>query len=277
MIAAARGAGVRLIVGHSHSFDTPVLRARELIRSGVYGALRMITALDFTDFVYRPRRPDELAAGAVLNQAAHHVDIARLLAGSRVRSVRAFSGDWDAARPTQGAYAVLLGFDSGACASLVYSGYAHFDSDEFMGWIGEMGQRKDASTYGAARRALSGDERALKDARNYGGPEFKEPQPITHQHFGPLIVSCDKADLRPLPSGVMIHGDDEQRLEPLPPTDRPRSGVIDELYDAVVNGKAPLHDAAWGLATTEACLAILESAKSGKEIPLKHQTNAWRT
>jgi phthalate 4,5-cis-dihydrodiol dehydrogenase len=53
--------------------------------------------------------------------------------------------------------------------------------------------------------------------------------------------------------------------------------VIDELYDAVVNGKRPLHDAAWGLATTEACLAILASAKSGKEIPLKHQTSASRT
>jgi phthalate 4,5-cis-dihydrodiol dehydrogenase len=268
MIAAARGAGVQLIVGHSHSFDRPMLRARELVRSGVYGALRMITALDFTDFVYRPRRSDELAAGAVMNQAAHHVDIARLLAGSRVRSVRAFTGDWDAARPTQGAYAVLLGFDSGACASLVYSGYAHFDSDEFMGWIGEMGQRKDASTYGAARRALTGNELALKDARNYGGPEFKEPQPITHQHFGPLIVSCDKADLRPLPTGVMIYADGERRLDAMLPPKVPRGEVIDELYGAVVEGRAPLHDGAWAMATLQVCLAMLDSARQQKEILL---------
>jgi len=75
----------------------------------------------------------------------------------------------------------------------------------------------------------------------------------------------------------MIYADGERRLEPLPLTDGPRSGVIDELYDAVVNGKRPLHDAAWGLATTEACLAILKSAKSGKEVPLKHQTSASRT
>jgi len=57
----------------------------------------------------------------------------------------------------------------------------------------------------------------------------------------------------------------------------PRAGVIDELYDAAVNRLTPLHDGVWGLATTEACLAILESARSGKEVPLKHQTSASRT
>jgi phthalate 4,5-cis-dihydrodiol dehydrogenase len=268
MIAAARAAGVQLVVGHSHSFDTPVLRARDLIRTGAYGAVRMITAIDFTDFVYRPRRPEELAAGAVMNQAAHHVDIARLLADSRVRSVRAFTGDWDPARPTQGAYSTLLGFDNGACATLVYSGYAHFDSDEFMGWIGEMGQRKDASAYGAARRALAGDELALKDARNYGGPQFKEPQPVTHQHFGPLIVSCDKADLRPLPTGVLIYADGERRLDAMLPPRLPRLEVIDELYGAVVEGRAPLHDGEWAMATLQVCLAMLDSARQRKEILL---------
>src|SRR3954468_22423020 len=46
MIEAAKGAGVHLIVGHSHSFDAPVLRTRELIASGGYGAVRMVTALN---------------------------------------------------------------------------------------------------------------------------------------------------------------------------------------------------------------------------------------
>ena len=98
----------------------------------------MITALDFTDFLYRPRRPEELATesggGAVFNQAAHQVDIVRLLAGGKVSSVRAFTGNWDRARPTEGAYSCLLGFDHGVFATLTYSGYAHFDSDELMGW-----------------------------------------------------------------------------------------------------------------------------------------------
>jgi phthalate 4,5-cis-dihydrodiol dehydrogenase len=268
MIAAARDAGVTLIVGHSHSFDAPVVHTRKLIQSGAHGAVRMITALDFTDFVYRPRRPEELTTGAVYNQAAHQVDILRLLAGGKVRSVRAFTGNWDPARPTEGAYSCLLGFDNGVFANAVYSGYAHFDSDEFMGWVGEMGQKKDFSSYGTARRGLKGDELSLKNARNYGGPEFKEPQSSTHQHFGLFIVSCEKADLRPLTTGVMIYGDRERRLDALPPPKVPRVEVIDELYGAVVDGLAPLHSGESAMATLEVCLAILRSAREEKEILL---------
>lgn len=274
MIDAAHKAGVQLIVGHSHSFDAPVLHTRKLISSAAFGRLRMITALDFTDFLYRPRRPEELATekggGVLYNQAAHQVDIVRLLAGGEARSVRAFTGNWDPARPTEGAYSCLLNFDNGAFATLVYSGYAHFDSDELMGWIGEMGQKKDPAAYGLTRKSLktAGDETGLKTARNYGGADYKETQPVTHQHFGLVIASCEKADLRPLPTGVMIHGDTEQRLDPLPPPKVPRQEVIDELYGAVAEGRAPLHDGAWAMATLEVCLAILQSSRERKEVLL---------
>src|SRR5438270_5320982 len=49
MIDSARAASRHLVVGHSHSFDAPIRRARELIASGAYGRLRMISALNFTD------------------------------------------------------------------------------------------------------------------------------------------------------------------------------------------------------------------------------------
>jgi predicted dehydrogenase len=121
MIAACRDAGVQLVVGHCHSFDTPYLRTRDLIASGHYGAVRMIQAINYTDFLYRPRRPEELdtaqGGGAVFSQAAHQVDIVRLLAGAPVRRVRACTGAWDPQRPTEGAYAMLIWFDGGAFAS----------------------------------------------------------------------------------------------------------------------------------------------------------------
>src|SRR5262245_12338823 len=60
MIAAARAAGRVLVVGPSHGFDAPIARAAELIAEGRYGAVRMVTALQFTDYLYRPRRPAEL-------------------------------------------------------------------------------------------------------------------------------------------------------------------------------------------------------------------------
>ena len=64
----------------------------------------------------------------MFNQAAHQVDIVRLHRRRPRASVRAATGAWDAARPTEGAYAALLTFEGGAFASLTYSGYGHFDS-----------------------------------------------------------------------------------------------------------------------------------------------------
>jgi phthalate 4,5-cis-dihydrodiol dehydrogenase len=276
MIAAARTGGVRLVVGPSHGFDAPVRRAREIIDTGVVGRVRMITAVNFTDYLYRPRRPEELdtarGGGAVFNQAAHQVDVVRRLGGGRVKSVRALTGRWDEARPTEGAYAALLTFEDGAFASLVYSGYGHFDSDEFVGWVGEIGQAKDPARYGAARRLLaaSPDEAGLKNARNYGSSDHAAPPDRQqHEHFGVVIVSCERADLRPLPHGVMIHGDTAQRLDPLPAPTVPRAEVIDELYDAVVNGRPPAHGGEWAMATLEVCLAILRSAREQREVVLE--------
>lgn len=274
MTEAARRHGVFLVVGHSHSFDVPIAHARKLIDSGAFGRLRMITAINFTDFLYRPRRPEELdtsrGGGAIYNQAAHQVDIARLLAGE-VASVRATTGNWDPARSTEGAYSALLTFASGAVGTLTYSGYAHFDSDELCGWVGEGGNRKDPSAYGVARKALRGDEVELKNARNYGGASYAPSAgERLHPHFGFLIASCERADLRPLPEGVMVYGDEERRLEPLVPPRVPRAEVIDELCAAVAEGKAPLHDGQWGAATLAVCLAILRSSREQREVTLEH-------
>jgi phthalate 4,5-cis-dihydrodiol dehydrogenase len=272
MTAAARKHGVHLVVGHSHSFDAPIALTKKLIQGGAYGRLRMISAMMYTDFLYRPRRPEELdtakGGGAVYNQAAHHVDIVRLL-GGRVRSVRAGTGNWDPARPTEGAYSAFLALEGGAFATIAYSGYGHFDSDEFTGWVSEGGARKDPGAYGAARRALAGNEMTVKNARNYGGTQYARPATgLLHQHFGVLIASCERADLRPLPDGVFIYSDTEKRLEPLPPPQAQRAEVIDELQAAVVDGKPPLHDGEWGTATLEVCLAMLRSAREQREIPL---------
>lgn len=284
MIEAAKTAGIQLLVGHSHSYDLPYLRTREMIRSGTYGRVRMINALNFTDFLYRPRRPEELdtraGGGVVFSQAAHQVDIVRLLAGTRAKSVRAFTASWDPSRPTEGAYNAQISFEDGAFASLTYSGYAHFDTDEFMGWWSELGIKRDGDvSYGRSRQALrkaktAADEIAMKNRRAYGPAgrdAFRPDGDFSHNHFGLVVVSCERADLRPIPQGVMVYGDDTRTIEKLAAPQIPRSEVVDELYDAAVSGRPPLHSGEWGLATTEICLAILASAESGRAIDLQHQ------
>ena len=123
------------------------------------------------------------------------------------------------------------------------------------------------------RFANAEEESTFKAARNYGGAAYQPPaaENLAHQHFGTIIVSCERADLRPLPNGVMIDQDGTTRLDPLPPPKIPRAEVIDELYDAVVHNRPPLHDGAWAMATLEVCLAILSSARESRDVALKHQ------
>ena len=281
MIAEMQVANRSMIVGHSHSFDAPVLKAREIVDSGVVGDVRMIQALNYTDFLFRPRRPEELrtedGGGVIHNQAAHQIDVVRLLGGGLVRSVRAHTGQWDAARPTEGAYSALLKFENGAFANLTYSGYGHFDSDEWMDWTGELGVKNDASSYGATRIrhatfSSADDEMKAKVARNYGAANNSPTvEKAAHQHFGPVIVSCEHGDLRLTPHGVWVYADHERHFESVPLTDVPRREVIDEIWVALRDGKPAAHDGEWARATTEVSVAILESASEDRDVVLRYQ------
>ena len=150
------------------------------------------------------------------------------LAGTPLKSVRAHAVAWDRG---QGAYSALLRFKD-SFATLVYSGNAHFDSDEFTGWIGELGRRRillELRCGAKSARQIATSSRNSRTCaqlwrRRVQGKHRRRPTSISARS----IVSCDKADLRPLPDGVMIYADGERRLEPLPLTHAPRVGVIDE-------------------------------------------------
>ncbi len=282
MVTAARAAGVKLLVGHSHSFDTPIAATRAIIDSGEFGAVKMITALNFTDFLYRPRRAEELdtalGGGVIFNQALHQIDIVRLLAGGLPESVVAQTGIWDASRPTEGAYTALLRFAGDVAASLTYSGYAYFDSDALLGWIDEGGKTKDPDSFARMRSASPPGlgrnvEEELRRRRGYGVAEDggAPPEARWHEHFGFIVVSCARADLRPVPQGVTVDSAGERGLRPLAAPRAPRLEVIAELCDAIWNDRAPLHSGEWGLATLEAALAILYSSRERREIKLQRQ------
>jgi phthalate 4,5-cis-dihydrodiol dehydrogenase len=113
MNEAADKYGVKLLCGHTHSFDPPIRKMREIVKSGELGRLCMINTWNYNEFMYRPRMKHELAMtrGVVLNQGPHHVDIVRLIGGGMVRSVRAMTGVWDPAREWEGSYTCFLEFD----------------------------------------------------------------------------------------------------------------------------------------------------------------------
>ena len=277
IIAAVERNGVHLIVGHTHAFDPTARAMRAILVRGELGRLGMIATWNYTNFLYRPRRPEELdtarGGGILFNQVPHQIDMVRLLAGSRVKSVRAQTSMLDPARPTEGSCVAFLQFEDGVAASLVYSGYDHFDSDEWHFWINERGALKQPA-HGAARRALAHaheEARLRTETYAYGAPGSSLPP---HQpHFGLTIVTCAKGDMRASADGVTIYDQNGKRELAIPHgAGMPgRRELLDDMLAAIRAGQRPLHDGRWGKATVEVALAILRSAREGREIALGHQ------
>lgn len=280
MIETSEATGRVLIVGHTHGFDPAPRAMREIVASRRYGSLSMLTMLNFTDFLYRPRRPEELdtslGGGIFFNQLPHQIEIARVIAGEPVRSVRCVSGRMDAHRPTEGHLAALVIFASGAVASIVYNGHDRFDSDELHFGIGEIGYPKRPA-HGATWRASlqlesQQDETALRRERyGYGSGAFKDLSPPPHQpHFGFLIASCERADLRPSADGLIVYAKDGTHRTALPGAGRfaGHDNVWNDYLDAV-HGRAPcLHDGRFARETLRISQALLQSARDNREIAL---------
>lgn len=281
IIAAVERANVHLIVGHTHAFDPAVRAMRGLIASGEMGALGMLASWNYTNYLYRPRRPEELdtskGGGILFNQVPHQIETVRLLGGGLVRSVRAQVGILDPARPTEANCTAFLEFADGVPATLVYSGYDFFDTDELHFWISERGSVKQPA-YGASRRALRArqakgePESGLRtQLAGYGSKDEGEPP---HQpHFGLTVATCARGDLRASADGVFVYGEDGQREIALADGGKysGRHNVLDDMRAAILEGRKPVHDGRWGKATLEVALAIQQSARERREVTLAHQ------
>src|SRR5580704_12575743 len=237
IIAAVERAGVELIVGYTHAFDPAVREMRRIVASGELGALGMIAAWNYTNFLYRPRRPEELdtarGGGILFNQVPHQIDMVRLIGGGRLRSVRAQATALDPARPTEGSAVVFLEFEDGAAASLAYGGYDFFDSDELHFWVNERGAPKPPDQHGAARRALTAEqaEEARLRVERYAYGAEAGPLPNHQPHFGLMIVTCERGEMRASADGFFIYDADGKREVALPKCAATpgRSEVLDDM------------------------------------------------
>jgi predicted dehydrogenase len=273
MVAAAERAGVVLLAGHSQASAPSIRRIAAMVRSGELGALGMLHTWHFTDWMYRPRLPEELdtrtGGGPVYRQASHQVDIVRAIAGRPLRAVRASTIQLDPARSVPGGYTVYLDFDDGTPATIVYSGYGNFDLSAFL--RGDDGQARRG---GSSENTQTDAER--KEALRYGasaaaGPETRSRPRNTLGLFGLTVVSCALGDLRESLDGLYLYTHAGRQEIPL--DDEPRGQAeLDELSAAVRGDQSPVHDGRWGAATLEVCLAIHQSAARRAEVLLSRQT-----
>lgn len=75
--------------------------------------------------------------------------------------------------------------------------------------------------------------------RGYGSAGDKQHQPF----FGITIASCERGAMRQSADGLIVYADDAVRY----------------------------HDGAWGRATLEVCLGVIESARTRREVAMRFQ------
>ncbi|MGH3742534.1 MAG: Gfo/Idh/MocA family protein, partial [Micromonosporaceae bacterium] len=276
MIAEAEAADRLLVVGHSQSFEAPIRAMRAVVESGVLGPMRAINALYYTDWMYRPRHPDELdpakGGGVPFRQAAHHVDIIRYLGGGELRSVRGRIGCWDPERRGAGSYTAYLEFVDGTPATVAYSGYDHFPSTELTFGIGEAGQVLNG--YAVARRRLAAGADEASEKRGATGVSRQQELLRGGEHqpfFGFVLASCEHGDIRVSPQGLLVYADAARVEIPLAGHPTGRQALLDEAAHSVDAGEPPLHDGQWGLANLEVCTALVESSAIRAEVRLTRQ------
>jgi predicted dehydrogenase len=128
MLAAARSAGRKLMVGHHHHFTAVNRAAKALLDSGELGTIVMATDTWFKPFFGREKRPpwflDAAKGGGMWPMnGSHMIDRMIFFTGSDVVAVKAMVGTYFFDQPATDAGLALLQFRSGAYATIVHAGY----------------------------------------------------------------------------------------------------------------------------------------------------------
>lgn len=284
MVEACEKNGVKLVAGHTQSFQPHVRLMRQIVASGELGQLGAVNAIAYTDWVIRPRTADELdpnqGGGLVYRQTPHQIDSIRLIAGGKVKSVRGAYGQWMKYRSIPGYYSVFLEFENGVTGVAIHNGYGYFVASELVPW-GDANTRYTPTERNEIRKAMAagtrpedaeklslriGGEAEQAIFRSARGPENWKPNDL-----GIVIVSCEFGELRQGPEGLYKYTDDGLVELMVDSDPLHRDQELEELYNAVRLGRPVFHSGAWGMATLEVGLAINESTKTHKDIVLSHQ------
>jgi phthalate 4,5-cis-dihydrodiol dehydrogenase len=302
MVEAAERNHVNVIAGNSHSYSTPIRLIAQIARSGALGKVKAVNLFAINDWMLRNRRPEDFdlthGGGILYRGAPHQVDVARLIAGGKLRSVRGTYGDWEPARPAPGYYSAYMEFEDGTACVMYQNAYGYFDFEEMSPWAVGVSPGKGAGKRAEVRNrirkeAREGTRNELDDYLSRGIAIARSPDggrdpdastratvasggksaPEFGSDMGFVFVSCERGDIRQAPAGAYVYDDDgvvEYKLK--------RGNLydeeIDEVYGAAVLGQKPLHDERWGLSTMEATLAILESGKTHREVELTRQSES---
>lgn len=246
--------------------DAVVQAMAKLVGSSKYGTVLGVTNVMYKPWLLSPRYDYEmdpdLGGGVNFRQAPHQVEIARTIIDDEVSSVSATVGHVDSPVAAYGNFNALIRFRSGAAASLIFNGYGYFDTSELTWGVGEGGRERVPGENIERRRRES-----WKQVKYAASPPVRPSQdngPTSRRLaiYGLTIVSCEYADLRPSPTGVLVYDYDSIHEVPVAPSDGGVQEDFREFFRAVREGEPCIHDVSWGVTTVDICEAIWSSAQT---------------
>ena len=168
MVEAADKHGVYLLCGHTYSLNPSIQAMHCIVQSGDLGRLTALATWMYSDWLLKPRLPQELdvtlGGGVVYRHLPHIIDSIRTLGGGMVRSVRAMVGAWMPERPAPGNVSAYLEFEDGTPATISYSGYGYFNTADLVWGIGDrFYTEEEAVRARRAFRAGQADDAAAKE------------------------------------------------------------------------------------------------------------------
>lgn len=243
----ATDVGVAVIVGHSESFEPYAASVRVAISEGRLGTPVAVMAEKVTDWMRRPRRPEELDAsqggGIIRRQGVHQVDVVRSVVFAKDLQVSRARLIPDAHGGQTAGYVAWLDAPGGTVCLLQ-------DGRGVRGMLPTSSDPpRQAPEAEKRRRAAALLERAVTAGRPLalGGGDVERFSVLGTE--GRLVASS---------RGVAVErGGDVEQLD-LASRPEGRAAVLEELRQ-VLDGKAPLHDLAWGAENLRLCEAIEEA------------------
>lgn len=273
MIRAADASGVQILMV-SKVLEAPVRAMHHVVSSGRLGRVFQISTQVYTDWLQRPRLPDELkselAGGILFRQGPHAIDIQRHIVDRPIISVRAAAGRMDNSFESEGHFTAMLMFDGGAVGSASVNGYGYFDGAELTDGVSESGRvysteqmrrRKPRRTSPMTEiekfRALASDQSEAS------ATSVVRAQPT----YGLTLVSCERGFIRQSANGLVIY-DGACVEESVLPIEIACTAELIEMRDALSAGRRVFPDGRWGRDTLEIALAMHRSSREDREMLL---------
>jgi len=182
IIEAARGKGVKLMVGHIERFNPAIIKLRELTHNGQLGDIISISAKRLGPYNRRVR-----SVGVILERGTHDIDIMAYLIGEKIKNVYTSAG---VAVHSHEDYAMIaLNFENGSTGVIETNRF----SPRKVRNLTVVGSKGIADVNYTEMTLRIFDKEWVRDVKI----EKEEPLKLELEHF----IDCIRHDKEPLVSG----------------------------------------------------------------------------